>query len=187
VAGILQFIGTEIWGLDPKFMVPPIEGQGLVWGQVILTPPRLLVIVSAAVLSIGLYMMFRRTAFGLTFRGAALDPYAARLVGINVARVSSITWTSGAVLSGIAAILVAPLVSFHVFFMTLLLIRALAAALIAGFTNLGGAFVAGVFIGVAESFLIKYTTEAGAVEAALFLLIVGLLAVRPRGIFAAEY
>jgi branched-subunit amino acid ABC-type transport system permease component len=191
VAGILQFIGAEVWGLDPKFIRAPAEAiggwQGIRTGDVVLTIPRLIVIWAALASSIALWVVFRRTSFGLAFRGTAIDGYAAKLCGINVQRVSSITWTLGAVLSGLAAILVAPLVSFHVFFMTLLFIRALAAALVAGLTNLGAAFAAGIFIGVAESFLIKYTSQAGAVEAALFALIVLMLAFRPRGLFAAEY
>lgn len=187
VAGILQFFAAEIWGLEPKFISPPLTGAGIQFGQVVLTVPRLIVIFAAAALSLGLYILFRRTTFGLAFRGAALDGDAAKLVGVNVRRVSSMTWTLGAMLSGIAAVLVAPLVSFHVFFMTLLLIRALAAALVAGFTSLGGAFVAGILIGITESLLVKFTSQAGAVEAALFGIIVLVLAVRPQGIFAAEY
>lgn len=187
VAGILQFLAAEIWGLEPKFISPPLSGAGIRFGQVVLTVPRLIVILSAAALSLALYVLFRRTTFGLAFRGAALDGDAAKLVGVNVRRVSSVTWTLGAMLSGFAAVLVAPLVSFHVFFMTLLFIRALAAALVAGFTNLGGAFVAGILIGITESLLVKFTSQAGAVEAALFGIIVLILAVRPQGIFAAEY
>ena len=191
VAGILQFVGAEIWGLDPKFITAPAESiggwEGIRTGDVVLTIPRLIVIIAAIILSAALWVLFRRTSFGLAFRGTAIDGYAAKLCGINVSRISSITWTLGAVLSGIAAILVAPLVSFHVFFMTLLFIRALAAALVAGLTNLGAAFGAGVFIGIAESYLVKFTSQAGAVEAALFALIVVLLAVRPRGLVAAEY
>ncbi|MGH2783827.1 MAG: branched-chain amino acid ABC transporter permease [Actinomycetota bacterium] len=191
VAGVLQFIGAEIWGLEPKFIQAPVEQiagwEGIRAGEIVLTIPRLIVIFAALVASAGIAVLFRRTSFGLAFRGTAIDGYAAKLCGINVRRVSSATWTLGAVLSGLAAILVAPLVSFHVFFMTLLFIRALAAALVAGLTNLGAAFVAGITIGVAESLLIKYTSQAGAVEAALFALIVLLLAVRPKGLFAAEY
>ncbi len=187
VAGILQFIGTEVWGLDPKFIQSPLKGRGLVLGQIVLTPPRLLVLGTAAVLSLLLFAVFRYTGFGLAFRATALDDYAARLVGVNVRRISSITWTGGAMLSGIAAILVAPLVSFHVFFMTLLFLRAVTAALVAGMTNLPGAFAAGLLVGVAESLLVKFTTQSGVVEAALFGLIVAILALRPQGLFRAEY
>lgn len=191
VAGILQFIAAEFWGLDPRFLAAPFESiggwEGIRAGQVVLTIPRLLVIVVALALSCVLWLVFRYTSFGLAFRGTAIDDYAAKMCGINVGRVTSVTWTVGALLSGIAAILIAPLVSFQVFFMTLLFIRALAAALLAGLTNLGAAFGAGIAIGVGESMLVKYTTQAGAAEAALFALIVVLLAFRPRGIVTAEY
>lgn len=187
VAVLIQFVGSEIWGQDPKHIEAPVTGRGIVVGQVVLSAPRLVVIFGALFASVGLYILFRRTTFGLAFRGTALDSYAARLVGVNVRYVSAATWTLGAMLSGFAAILVAPLVNFHVGFMSLLFLRALAAAMLAGLTNLAGAFAAGIMVGVAESVIVKFTNQPGAVEAVLFAVIVLTLAVRPRGIFAAEY
>ncbi|HKN89565.1 MAG TPA: branched-chain amino acid ABC transporter permease, partial [Acidimicrobiia bacterium] len=85
---------------------------------------------------------------------------------------------SGA-LAGLAAILVAPLVGFDIFFMTLLAIRGFAAALLAGLTNVSGALAAGLALGLAEAALTRQTTQPGLPEAVLVVLVVGFL-LRPQ-------
>jgi branched-chain amino acid transport system permease protein len=187
VAGILQFVASQIWGLGPNFMPPPLAGKGLAFGQIVLSVPRIVVVCAAAVVSLVLVALTRQTWFGLAVRGVALNRVAAQLAGIDVDHISSVTWTVGAMLSGLAAILIAPLVSFHVFFMTLLLVRALTAALLAGLTSLGGAFAAGVIVGVVESLVTEFASQPGVTDAALFCVIVLVLATRARGLFAAEY
>lgn len=187
IAGIIQFVVVRVWDTDPKFMDPPLTGAGLRIGEIALTAPRLLALGVSAAVVVALYSFFKTTSAGLTFRAVALDPYAAQLMGVNVGRVSAATWTAGAMISGLAAILIAPLVSFHVFFMAVLFLRALTAALIGGLTNFGGTFVAAVLLGIGESFLARVTTAPGALEAVLFVVMVAALLIRPRGLFQAEY
>jgi branched-chain amino acid transport system permease protein len=82
-------------------------------------------------------------------------------------------------LAGVAAILVAPLVGFDIFFMTLLAIRGFAAALLAGLTNVPGALAAGLALGLAEAALTRQTTQPGLPEAVLVGLVV-LFLLRPQ-------
>lgn len=71
------------------------------------------------------------------------------------------TWGVSAALSTVAGILVAPLLALSPYFMNLVLIRAFAAALLGGFTSLGGALVGGVLVGVVESHIQRYTEVRG--------------------------
>jgi branched-chain amino acid transport system permease protein len=115
----------------------------------------------------------------LLFRASATDPYAAELMGVNVTRLDVVTWTVAGGLAGVAAILVAPLVGFDIFFMTLLAIRGFAAALLAGLTNVPGALAAGLALGLAEAALTRQTTQPGLPEAVLVGLVV-LFLLRPQ-------
>lgn len=187
IAGVIQFFALRIWGGDPKFIPPPLQGGGFRIGQVVLTAPRLVALLTSGLTAFGLYAFFRYTHAGLTFRAVAVNPYAARLMGVNVERVSAATWTAGATLSGLGAVIVAPLVSFHVFFMALLLIRALAAGLIGGLTNFGGTYAAAILLGIGESIVGRYVTAPGGLEGLIFAAMAVTLVVRPRGLFAAEY
>jgi branched-chain amino acid transport system permease protein len=120
-------------------------------------------------------------------RATAIDPYAAGISGVNIDRTSMATWALAGMLSGATAILIAPLVAFHVFFMTALLLRGIAAALVGGMTSIAGAVAAGITIGVAEG-VIAYTTPiAGIVEASLSMFMIALLIIRPAGLVRSSY
>jgi branched-chain amino acid transport system permease protein len=100
--------------------------------------------------------------------------------------VTMFTWGVSAALSAVAGILVAPLLSLSPYFMELVLIRAFAAALLGGFTSLGGALVGGLVVGVMESHIQRYTTVPGAVEAGVFVVVVAVLLLRPHGPFGTK-
>src|SRR5438309_2570876 len=70
--------------------------------------------------------------------------------------------------------------------MNLVRVRAFAAALLGGFTSLGGSLVGGIVVGVMESHIQRYTTVPGAVEAGVFVVVVAVLLVRPHGLFGTK-
>jgi branched-chain amino acid transport system permease protein len=179
VAGVLIFVAGEIWGPDQHFVPPPLGGVSVGVLGLRFAGPRLLVLVAGVVLAGGFYVLFRTTKVALLFRASATDPYAATLMGIDVARLDLATWTLAGALAGTAAVLVAPLVGFDIFFMTLLAIRGFAAALLAGLTNVPGALGAGLALGMAEAALTRQTTQPGLPEAVLVCVIV-LILLRPQ-------
>ena len=179
VAGVLLFAANEIWGPDQHFVPPPVASAAVELFGVRLAGPRLVVVVASAVLAAGFFALFRATRMAVLFRASADDPYAATLMGVDVVRLDATTWALAGALAGAAGVLVAPLVGFDIFFMTLLSIRAFAATLVAGLGNVAAAGVAGVGIGLAEATLVRVTTRPGLPEALLVVLIVLVLLLRP--------
>ncbi len=179
VAGVLTFAANEIWGPDQHFIPPPLAGVSVSIAGLHFVGPRLLVLVAGLVLAAGFFVLFRTTNVALLFRASASDPYAASLMGVEVTRLDIATWTLAGALAGTAAVLVAPLVGFDIFFMTLLAIRGFAAALLAGLTNVSAALGAGLALGLAEAALTRQTTQPGLPEAVLVVLIVVFL-LRPQ-------
>ena len=179
VAGVLVFAANEIWGPDQHYVPPPLAGVRVTVGGLIFTGSRLLVLGTGIVLAATFFVLFRTSRLALLFRASASDPYAAELMGVNVVRLDVVTWTIAGALAGFAAVLVAPLVGFDIFFMTLLAIRGFAAALLAGLTNVAGALGAGLALGLAEATLTRQTTQPGLPEAVLVGLIV-LFLLRPQ-------
>lgn len=179
VAGVLVFVAVELWGTNPYFMPPPLTGIHVTIAGAPLTGSRLLVILVSTVLAVVALAVFRYTRIGLLFRASAAHPYAAELLGVHVTRLDLITWAVAGGLAGLAGVLIAPLVGFHVLFLTLLAVRGFAAALVAGMTNVGGSLLAGLGIGVSESILTWTTQEPGLPEALLVVLIVAVLVIRP--------
>jgi branched-chain amino acid transport system permease protein len=179
VAGVLIFVASEIWGPDQFYVPPPLADVRVSLAGMTFTGSRLLVLGTGIVLAGGFFVLFRTSRMALLFRASASDPYAAELMGVDVTRLDVITWTVAGALAGFAAVLVAPLVGFDIFFMTLLAIRGFAAALLAGLSNVAGALGAGLALGLAEATLTRQTTQPGLPEAVLVGLIVVFL-LRPQ-------
>jgi len=179
VGGTLVFGANEIWGPDQHFVPPPLTGVSVNVAGLHFVGPRLLVLLAAVALALVFFVLFRTTHVAMLFRASAADPYAAALMGIEVTRLDIATWTVAGALAGTAAILVAPLVGFDIFFMTLLAIRGFAAALVAGLANVPAALAAGLALGLAEAALTRQTTQPGLAEAVLVVLVV-LFLLRPQ-------
>lgn len=142
----------------------------------------MLVLGPATVLVLALFL--RRSRWGRALRAAAANPEAARLDGIPAARMSTLAWALAAALSALTAILVSPTRGFAAAsaFGPSLLLRALAPAVIARMDSLVVAFGAGIGIGVLEQVVLANSSTTGAVELALFaVVVVGLAVQRPIG------
>ncbi len=179
VAGVLTFVANEIWGPDQHYVPPPLAGVRVSFGRADVHRATVARTGNRIGLAGAFFVLFRTSRLALLFRASASDPYAAELMGVDVTRLDVITWTVAGGLAGFAAVLVAPLVGFDIFFMTLLAIRGFAAALLAGLTNVAGALGAGLAIGLAEATLTRQTTQPGLPEAVLVGLIV-LFLLRPQ-------
>lgn len=187
LAGLLLVFASRRYGVQPRFIDPIIEGEGPRIAGLTIKPIQLLILATAVAVLAGLTFLYNRTSFGLRMRATAIDAYAAGQIGINTTSVSLASWTLAGALAGISAILISSLVVFHVFFMTALLVRGLAAALLGGLTNIYGAFGAGVLLGVAEGALGYTVSTPGLVEVTIAGLIIVVLLVRPTGLLRTEY
>ena len=187
LAGLLLVFASRRYGVQPRFIDPIVDGEGPRLLGLTIKPTQLLIALTAIIVLLGLTLLYNRTSFGLRMRATAIDPYAAGQIGINTNAVSIASWALAGALAGISAILISSLVVFHVFFMTALLVRGLAAALLGGLTNIHGAFGAGVFLGVAEGVLGYTVSTPGLTELTIAGLIMVVLLVRPTGLLRTEY
>jgi ABC-type branched-subunit amino acid transport system ATPase component/branched-subunit amino acid ABC-type transport system permease component len=153
-------------------------------GELRITPAYTAMLVIGPLVVLGLSWFLRRSRWGRALRAAAANPESARLDGIPAARMSSLAWFLAAALSALTAILISPTRGFVAAsaFGPSLLMRALAAAVLARMDRLGLAFAAGIGIGVIEQVVIDNTSTPGVVEVVLFVVVVvGMLLQRPIG------
>jgi len=191
-AGVaLLAIGVEIW-LATSTGKPIAKAFATVDRVTVLgvqiSDQRLWLIATLVVLAVLLGLFFTRTNLGLAIIGASQEPTATELVGISVRRLSSFTWVLAALLGGLAAVIIIPDGgSFGPAIMTTqYLIPAFIAAVLGGMTSLPGAFVGGVLVGVVQS----VATSAPIFEdipgtkstLVLFVVLLGVLLVRPQGL-----
>jgi branched-chain amino acid transport system permease protein len=148
-------------------------------------------------LAVGAFVFFRYTHTGTAILAVSQDATAARVVGISVERISLISWGIAGLLGGVAGILLAVPPSGSVTpgaFTGTTLTVAFAAAVLGGMTSLPGAFVGGLSLGLIEAFASvdsEYVpglkqVHSGQAELAVFLVLLLVLLVRPRGLLGQE-
>jgi branched-chain amino acid transport system permease protein len=138
--------------------------------------------VTLAVLAL-LYAFFRFTPLGLAMRAAAQNPESSRLVGIRVGWMLALGWGLAAAIGAIAGMMVAPTVYLDPNMMAGILLYAFAAALVGGVDSPGGAVLGGFIVGVLENVLGAYVIGNELKLSVALVLIIGVLVIRPSGLF----
>ncbi|MGH2761678.1 MAG: ABC transporter permease subunit [Thermoleophilaceae bacterium] len=179
----LQAIAVLRYGTTPKFV--PSELPTDVWtisGEIVISADRVILLVIAAVLTLGLWALYRYTRFGLATSAAAENERAAASLGWSPDRIATANWALGSGLAGLAAILIAPIVTLQVTVMTGIILAATAAALVASFRSFPIAFAAGLVIGIAQTELNRYVDQPGFGDSVPFIVIVAWLAIRGQAL-----
>ncbi|MGH7847305.1 MAG: branched-chain amino acid ABC transporter permease [Candidatus Binatia bacterium] len=150
----------------------------------------LLVIATAVVMLLGLYLLVNRTRVGTAIRAVAQDPETASLMGVNVNRIISLTFFVGGAMGGAAGVLFGlhySLINPYSGFVPG--IKAFTAAVLGGIGNLPGAVLGGLVLGIMEAFAASYLSIAtdGAFGAEYkdvfaFAVLILILIFRPRGL-----
>ena len=187
VASLILTFASRRYGVNPRFLPPLADGVGISVLGTTIRPGQVVILVAVLAVLVALGALYRYTSFGLRLRATAVDPLAAGLVGVDTDRTSIATWALAGALAGLSAIVIAPSVAFGVFFMTSLLLRSVAAALVGGLTSIWGGFAAGVLLGVAEGVIGYLSPVTGLVEVLLAGFVIVLLLVRPSGLVRSAY
>lgn len=133
-----------------------------------------------------LYGFLRFTKLGLAMRASAENPVSARLAGIPVSLMLSLGWGLSALIGAIGGMLVAPVVFLDPHMMGGVLIYAFAAALLGGIDNPWGAVAGGLIVGVVENLAGTYVVGTELKLSLALIVIVGVLLVRPSGLFGRK-
>jgi branched-chain amino acid transport system permease protein len=131
-----------------------------------------------------LWLFFRFTKLGLAMRAGALNPDAARLLGVRTSWLLALGWGFAAVLGAVSGMMVAPSVFLTPSMMQAILIYAFAAAVLGGLESPVGAVVGGLVLGVTLNLLGAYVGFVGSslqLPVALAVLLC-VLVIRPAGL-----
>jgi len=171
---------SALFGGGVQFPVP-FDHPHLTFGRVVLGPEHLMVLVVGPLLALGVALFLRSSIYGLSIRAAAENAPRARLAGIPVQRVSTLAWVISALLAGVAAILLAPIIGFTATEAVglPLLMHGLAAATIARFESVSQAFGWGLAIGVVNQLAYFYTGSSGVAEMVILAGVLVALLLRP--------
>jgi len=136
----------------------------------------------AVVLLSGLYLLLYRTKFGHSLRASMQNRTAAELIGINIERVSAITFGIGIALAAAGGMAFGATNAFNAGSSYDLISRLLAIIIFGGMGSLSGALVASVGMLVIEDVTAVVWSPVWA-STVFFILLVIILLVRPQGLF----
>jgi branched-chain amino acid transport system permease protein len=199
---IMQEIPTMIWGGDNLVLGDPWGADSVTAGNVVIETKNIAILVMAAIVLAGFFLLFRYTRIGIAMRATALDQEVALAQGISAKRVFAVSWAiAGAVgaLAGItaaagAAANVQPALGF-------VALIAFPAMILGGLDSPLGAVIGGVIIGVTQTLTQGWVTGilhfgwlpeapdflgAGFEDVMPYLVMIVILLVRPFGLFGTK-
>jgi branched-chain amino acid transport system permease protein len=163
-AGTVPEGGVEVAGLTASYM-------------------QIAILVICLGLMIALTVLVNRSALGRSMRAVAENPTAARVLGVNVDRVTAVTFAISTALGAVAGVLFALNVNSAQLGMGgAIELKGLAVIIVGGMGSLPGALVGGLLLGVAEVFAIQYIGSSWR-DLIAFALLFLILLVRPQGLF----
>jgi branched-chain amino acid transport system permease protein len=178
---VLLLYGADFKTYDTFSLVDPFRGVQI--GQVYIWLIRIVVVVAAVALMVGLFALVRWTRLGKAMRATAFDREAASMMGIDVDRVIVSAFFIGSALAGAAGVLVGLVFGQINHFMGFNYgLKGFTAAVVGGIGSIPGAMVGGLLIGLAEAYTAGYISSVFQ-DLLVFCLLVVVMLVRPSGLF----
>jgi branched-chain amino acid transport system permease protein len=201
--GLILFFNEAIrmiWGRQPLFMQVPEFLSGSI--EIIPGIPyplyRLVIIGIGLLVAIGLYFLINHTRLGMRIRAGASNRSMIAALGVNIRWLYSLVFALGALLAGFAGVIAAPLFAVESGMGESILILTFVVIVIGGIGSIKGALLGALLVGLVDTLgraflpeLLQWlfaTSAANSIAAsvasmAIYILMAGILAFKPRGLF----
>jgi len=171
------------WGGVAKSVPTPFPTAPVALGPVSVSPLRLFVFGVSGLLILAAHLLLAKTKLGRAMRATFQDRETAALMGVSIERIRTATFAFGAGLAAAAGALLGPVFLVYPSMGDLASLKAFSVVILGGLGNFTGAALGGLVLGVAEELGAGYVSS-GYRDAAGFLIIVGVLLLRPSGLIA---
>ena len=186
-AGLLTAIEGALlagWGSQPYVLDAFTAGGPIRLGALTVPPQALWVLGTALAATLAIWLLLARTAAGRALRACAENGIAARLVGVDVRRMTLLSFALAAALGALAGVVVAPTTSLQFDTGRLFTISGFIAVVIGGLGSFSGAIVGAMLLGVVQQLATAYVSSLFSNAIALALLL-AVLVFRPNGLLSA--
>ncbi len=144
--------------------------------------PRLIVLVFTVLLAVGLIIYLRRSLHGTAVRAVSQDRATAALMGINVKRLYMIAFGFSGAIAFLAGALLSPIYTATPTIGFGFVLPAFAVVVLGGLGSTAGSLIGGLIVGIVEA-LSGYLINPELKQVVWFVLFLGVLVVRPAGLF----
>ncbi len=184
ISVVLQQGTNLIFGAQSQYVAIPISGN-LTVGNVVVPYYSIFTIVFVAAVTGGTVLLLKHTRFGQKIRAVAQNRSMAECLGINSARVDTLTFALGSGLAGLAGALAAPVKSVSPFMGGPYLIYSFMTSVVGGVASFFGTTVGSLLVGESTALLGGVSNDVAASIFVLLMIIV-IIRFKPQGLFAKE-
>ena len=149
---LLQQLMNQMFGADIQNADAGLGTLLIADGAVALAKIKIVSCVTAIAVGSVLVVFLKKSRLGQAIRATALNPRAARLMGIDTNKVYATTFGINAALCGSAGALVVMTWVIHPFIGIVYTVRSFMIVIVAGLGNLGGVIATGMGLGASENF-----------------------------------
>ncbi|MFZ4806166.1 MAG: branched-chain amino acid ABC transporter permease [Hyphomicrobiaceae bacterium] len=172
-----------IFGAAPYSYGIPQELRGQVFiGDFIYSFYRTILLGIAVACIVGLWFLLNKTAFGRIVRAGVQNPDMVGALGISLQPYMTAVAGLGIGLAGLAGVLLAPIYSIHPAMGQEIITPAFVVVVIGGLGSFWGVVVAAMLVGLVKGLTVA-AGYAQASTAVIYLMMLVVLLVRPRGLF----
>jgi len=178
---MLLLLGPIPYSFDSPYSNKVIR----LWGGTFITWQNVIIVLVSMLTIALLYAFMKLTFLGKALRAVAQDRETAGLMGINPNQLIMLTFVIASALAGMGGAMLGPILVLTPFAGTTVIVKAFAIVIIGGFGNVEGTILAGLLVGLIES----YTTQLinpGLTDLVVFSLLLLMLAIRPTGLIAEK-
>ncbi len=170
-----------VWGASPLPMsIPPGLRGNLALGEFLYSYYRLFMLAMVMAALAGVWWLLHRTAFGRVVRAGVQRPDMVAVLGIRLQPYMTAIVVIGVGLAALAGVLFAPISGVHPAMGAEIMTAAFVVVVIGGLGSFWGVVIAAALVGVVRGVTIHFYPPAG--EASMYLLMILVLLVRPRGL-----
>jgi len=182
---IIQDLCRYFWGPNGlPLTVPDSLSQAISSDLFFITGYRVFMMTIVIVSVVGLFAFLRYTRVGIRIRAGTLDLDTVAALGVNVGMLRSFNFAVGSLLAGLAGVLAAGQIGLNPNMGDDLLMPSFIAIIVGGVGSLTGTLLGGLLIGVAGALTTIVWPSAS--EAVIYVLMLVVLIVRPRGLMGEE-
>ena len=180
----LLFFKSDTRTIDTAYTLTTVA-IGPESAQVMVSLPKLVAFAGALVVSALLIVILQRTDLGRAIRAVAKEKQGARLMGIDVEHVYAMCFGLGLACLGAAACFLLPAYYVNPQVGNGFVLVAFTVVVLGGMGSFAGALLGGLLIGVVESFGGLFLGESLG-QVGIFVIFIGVLLLRPEGLFGAK-
>jgi branched-chain amino acid transport system permease protein len=183
VSVLIENLALAWFGPVPYAFESPYSARVIRFAGAFITAQSLLVVIVASAAIAALYLFMHLTYVGKALRAVAQDRETAGLMGIDPNRLIMLTFVIASALAGMGGAMLGPILVLTPFAGASVIVKAFAIVIIGGFGNMEGTIIAGLFVGLIESFTTQFL-DPGLIDIVVFGLLLATLAIRPTGLIA---